>query len=399
MDKKFLSGFIVIILIISINIPCLNVEAEANLVADVLIYAGAGAWGDGVTAFEYFLDWKGMSWLECDDTYIENNDLVEKFGAIHFPGGDSGQYNADINTVGMQNIREFVDSGGGYIGICAGGYFACDRIIWEGNPFDNPLDLFNGVGYGAIDEIIPWPGYTMTTINMNLSNPINQYEPSTEYIMYYGGAAFYPDPGQEMNIIGTYDLFNDDAAIINFNYGNGRVLLFGPHPEIEEDSARDGVTFADDLEDLGTDWNLLWTCMDWIMGWPISEPPDNLSPEIPEISGTTSGEVGIEYEYTFVTIDPESEEISFYIEWGDGQTEEWIGPYGSGEEVILEHSWSDNGTYTIRAKAKDCNDFESDWGTLEIEMPTNIPVIKSLFLRLFERFPNILPILRHLLGL
>ena len=68
--------------------------------------------------------------------------------------------------------------------------------------------------YGAIDEIAPWPSYAMTTININLSNPINQYEPSSEYILYYGGAAYYPDEGQEMNIIGTYDLFNDDAAII-----------------------------------------------------------------------------------------------------------------------------------------------------------------------------------------
>jgi len=61
----------------------------------------------------------------------------------------------------------------------------------------------------------------------------NRYESSSEYILYSGGAAFYPDEGQEMNVIGTYDLLNDDPAMINFRYGDGRVILFGPHPELE----------------------------------------------------------------------------------------------------------------------------------------------------------------------
>ena len=281
MRKNGVSSVVLIAIILSIQISVTGTSEHFEKIADVLIYTGAGAWGDGVIAFENFLAFKGMTWHECDDVYIENTDLVGKFGAIHFPGGDSGQYNARINAIGLQHIRDFVAEGGGYIGICAGGYFACNRIMWEGNSYDNPLDLFNGIGYGAIDEIIPWPRYSMATITINLSNPINQYGSSSESIMYYGGAAFYPDEGQEMNVIGTYDSFFDDPAVINFRYGNGHVILFGPHPEIEEDSARDDVSFADGLFDFGTDWNLLWTAMDWVMGWTISEPPATLPPSAP----------------------------------------------------------------------------------------------------------------------
>ena len=114
---------------------------------------------------------------------------------------------------------------------------------------DGRKETARKVVYGALDEISPWPHYAMTMISMNLSNPVNQYANPSEYVMYYGGAAFYPDVGQEMHVAATYDDFYDEPAIIQFEYGIGRVLLYGPHPEIEEDSARDNVAFADDLSD------------------------------------------------------------------------------------------------------------------------------------------------------
>jgi len=368
-------------------------------IADVLIYSGPGAWDDGVIAFEKFLEFKGLTWYECNGDYFENNNLIDSFYAIHFPGGNSGYYIENINSVGLQNIRDFVSSGGGYIGICAGGYFACDRIIWEGHPYDQPLDLFFGIGYGAIDEIAPWPSYATTTININPSNPINKYEPANEYILYYGGAAFYPDEGQEMNVIGTYNSFNDDPAIINFNYGDGRVVLFGPHPEIEEDSTRDEVIFGDNLEDLGTDWNIMWTCIDWLLGLPISEPPEQMPPNIPKILGQKRGIVGKEIEYTFSSDDPEEEELYYYIEWGDGDIKEWIGPYKSGENVKIGHLWSEGGMYTIKAKAKDAIDMESDWETFKVNIPRIRIVNNSWVQRLFERFANAFLLIRQTIDL
>jgi len=392
MKRKAVLLVLNMLLIFSIPITVSGISKDKELVADILIYNGVGAWDEGVIAFEKFLEFKDLTWYECDDTYIENTNLIGLYNVIHFPGGSSAQYNSYINEDGLSHIREFVASGGGYIGICAGSSFACDRVIWQNITYDYPLDLFNGLGYGPIEEIAPWPTYTITSITMNISNPINQYEPSSENIMYYGGDSFYADEGQEMNIIGTYDLYNNDPAIINFNYGAGRIVLFGPHPEIEEDSARDEVSFADHLDDLGTDWNLLWTTMDWLMNKEISVPPESFPPNIPNIDGPIIGKRHIEYDYSLVSSDPELEELYYKIDWGDGNIENWIGPFDSNLEIIVTHKWEQKGTYLIKVKSKDCNDLESEWSSLKVIMPKNV-FTNTVFKFLLMLFPKLVDLI------
>ena len=75
----------------------------------------------------------------------------------------------------------------------------------------------------------------------------------------------------------------------------------------------------------------------------------------------------------------------------------WLGPYTSGQPIIVNHTWSKKGTYYLKAKAKDDKGAESyDWRTLEVSIPRTCNL---LILRLLERFLNKFPILRHLLGL
>ena len=75
--------------------------------------------------------------------------------------------------------------------------------------------------------------------------------------------------------------------------------------------------------------------------------------------------------------------------------EYWIGPYSSGEEIIIPHTWEKQGSFVIEAKAKDVYGDESDWGYLEI----NIPRVKTSFMnRILEKFPNLFLIMRHILG-
>lgn len=80
---------------------------------------------------------------------------------------------------------------------------------------------------------------------------------------------------------------------------------------------------------------------------------DGNQPPNVTISGPTHGEAGVEYNYTFLIIDPEGDDIWFCIDWGDGTPEEWNGPYESGVEVVMQIAWPENGTYNIRAKARD----------------------------------------------
>jgi hypothetical protein len=95
-----------------------------------------------------------------------------------------------------------------------------------------------------------------------------------------------------------------------------------------------------------------------------------------------------EYDYTFSSVDPEDSDVYFYINWGDGTIEEWIGPYDSGEEVTLGHTWSEKGTYTITIKAKDLFGAISEEETLEISMPKSKSFKIILNLQwLLERFP------------
>ena len=121
----------------------------------------------------------------------------------------------------------------------------------------------------------------------------------------------------------------------------------------------------------------------------------NPTPEPPEILGPTSGKPGSVYLYRFSSIDPDQDDIFFYIEWGDGTVEEWIGPYESGEQGSAQHSWGEEGTYEIRIKAKDVQGAESDWTTLEVSMPVNKHNLHSSLFALFQQIIQRFPLLEH----
>ncbi len=127
---------------------------------------------------------------------------------------------------------------------------------------------------------------------------------------------------------------------------------------------------------------------------------ENDSPGAPTITGEINGKKGTEYEYTFNAVDPDDHDVKYFIDWGDDNTE-WTGYNPSGTDVKVKHTWSEKGTYNITAKAKDIYGAESNWSTLEVTMPKNkaFNFFNNLLNWLFERFPYVFPILRHLLGL
>jgi len=114
----------------------------------------------------------------------------------------------------------------------------------------------------------------------------------------------------------------------------------------------------------------------------------NEPPNLPTITGPNAAQVGRTYDYTFSTTDPEGNDVWYFVEWGDEEIIYLFGPYESGEDVILKHSWNKQGTYTIRAKAKDVFDDESDWAELTVNTPRNKVLNKPLFFGFFERLLN-----------
>ena len=125
---------------------------------------------------------------------------------------------------------------------------------------------------------------------------------------------------------------------------------------------------------------------------------ENQPPNKPYIDGPTSGKAGTSYTYNFSATDPNVDEVEYYIEWGDGGITDWTSFLPSGVPYYENHTWTTEGTFTIRAKAKDIYDAESEWATLTVSMPRNKALTNSLLLRLFERFPNAFPLLRYILG-
>lgn len=125
----------------------------------------------------------------------------------------------------------------------------------------------------------------------------------------------------------------------------------------------------------------------------------NDPPNIPTIDGPTNARAGEEYEYTFSATDPDGDDIEYFIDWGDGDEEEWIGPYASGEVITLSHSWTEQGVYRIKSKVRDIYELESGWGYLQVTMPKNKIIHSTILFRLLEKFPYVFPILRQILGL
>jgi len=115
----------------------------------------------------------------------------------------------------------------------------------------------------------------------------------------------------------------------------------------------------------------------------------NNPPLAPNIIGPTTGKPDIEYEFTFTTTDPDSDNIYYYIKWDDGHIEPWIGPYESGEPIEISHKWSRSGEYTIEAKAKDIHDAEGPIGEFQLTITKN-KAINRPFIEFFENYHLIL---------
>jgi len=129
---------------------------------------------------------------------------------------------------------------------------------------------------------------------------------------------------------------------------------------------------------------------------------ENSPPEIPTINGTTHGTIGVEYNYTFITTDPDGDDVYYYIKWEPGcPSVVWFGPYPSGQEITFSHTFTQRGTYSINCQAKDIYNATSDIGLLSVTMSREKAINKPFFYYLqnfFRNYPKILILLQRLLN-
>jgi glutaredoxin len=218
------------------------------------------------------------------------------------------------------------------------------------------------ISWDSFGETTPGSIWSFTTeINQPPNTPTDPYpedgaiEVNTETDLEWTGDD--PNPGDSL----TYDVF--------FGTSN-------PPPLVKQNQ-----TFTQyNPGSMELDTTYYWKVITWdsqdesavgsIWSFTTASAP-NVAPTIPDITGKTNIKVNTEYEYTFVSTDDNDDDIYIYVTWGDGTTSDWIGPYSSGESVVLTHTWENKGDFTIQAKAKDPFDAESGWGNLEISVPTS----------------------------
>jgi photosystem II stability/assembly factor-like uncharacterized protein len=110
----------------------------------------------------------------------------------------------------------------------------------------------------------------------------------------------------------------------------------------------------------------------------------NDPPDPPVISGPHNGTAGSPCLYNFMSTDQNNDDVSYYIDWGDGSHTAWTSYQTQGLPGYDEnHTWL-KGTYTIQAKSKDSVGQESDWATLQIVFPFDQPFFAYSYLYLLK---------------
>jgi len=149
------------------------------------------------------------------------------------------------------------------------------------------------------------------------------------------------------------------------------------------------TVIAKDINGVSSDW---------------SEPADisiikNSPPNNPIIDGPTKIQAMKQYTYTVSAEDPDDHDVYYYVWWDDGDYVDWIGPYKTGEEIIVKNAWPEVGSYTIQVKAKDFIGDKSDVTTLKITVTKNKAISDTLLQKLMEHFAGQFKILKQLLDI
>lgn len=129
------------------------------------------------------------------------------------PGGKSSTVAKTMHPTLKENLKRFVAEGGGYVGFCAGGFFATAMV---GSTENQGLGLLPGRSQlvdledPAVMVDVTWGG-------------------NSRHLYWEGGPYFTFEKHEVVEITATYA--DGTAASARAAYGKGRVYVTGPHPE------------------------------------------------------------------------------------------------------------------------------------------------------------------------
>jgi len=128
-------------------------------------------------------------------------------------------------------------------------------------------------------------------------------------------------------------------------------------------------------------------------------PTGNHAPNAPTLDGPRRVIVGVLYKWSFNSTDPDGDNITYYVDWGDEcGGAQWYGPFPSSEKVEIGHTYTSKNILLINSLAVDEKGAESNRTYFEVTISKSSS-IDFIFIPLLERFPHAFPILRYLLDL
>ena len=216
----------------------------------VAVYDDRGTTASSQIALEAMFRWMG-----ADVTVIGGDDVangaLDNYDIFVAPGGCWCDERCEILD-DYDIMEQFVLNGGTFFGVDSGASYADSYR----------LGLFDGDYYadcnGTGDKLIEM------NVNRESTGPDLSEEPETYTLFYESSGYFLADNMTGIIPILTYT-DTGYAGMIAFEYGNGTVLLSGPHPEYEEGSMMDNTDFWDTDPDPDSEWNFMLKVTQWLL--------------------------------------------------------------------------------------------------------------------------------------
>jgi putative intracellular protease/amidase len=204
----------------------------------VALYDAGGTGGQGEFAVERILAGAGMDVLHVGPEEIAAGALPQ-FQLLIVPGGSGSREAAAIGAKGREQIRQFVQHGGGYMGICAGAYLCTSGYDWS-------LKIF------AAKPVSSHWQRGRATLKIELTpegRRILGDQPGPLNVLYHNGPVVQPAGVDGLPPYEVLACFRSEAvkkdmpvgamigspAIAISRYGQGRVVFISPHPEQSAD--------------------------------------------------------------------------------------------------------------------------------------------------------------------
>ena len=215
-------------------------SVEGTLRNVVYIYAGSGASKKSLSQMAYTLEPLLPTYKIKKITAEEliNTPWEEETALFILPGGSEAPYVKALNGSGNKKIRSYVENGGSFLAFCAGSYYSGNYIDFSnGGSIEihgaRELGFFPGTVRGSLLAPYDFESRSGARAAKIIWEDEGPFDKGTIFTLYYNGGGYFVDAGKAPNttILGTYDVPEEYAAIVECSVGKGKALLSAVHFE------------------------------------------------------------------------------------------------------------------------------------------------------------------------